>query len=108
GEVTLTWTPTASTDSFNKGATLATNDPNMPMITLSVVGRVDDLLNLEPKDVWNAGDIVGNVPITVSGVIYSRLLDEFQVIEVDGPSELLSAEYEPMDAASLDEYDAKS
>lgn len=108
GTITLEWTPTGATEEFDKGAMIATNDPKMREITLRVVGKVEDLVKIEPGTVWNAGEISGDKSIEITGAVYSRLVDDLEVSVGKIDEEMLSAEVSEMTADQLAETEAKS
>jgi hypothetical protein len=107
GTVKLKWTPTAETASFDKGAVLKTNDPKMPEIRLSVVGKVEPLLITTPNGTWTIGDVTGREDVEVAGYIYSRLLDDFKIESIESSNPLLTAEAIPVDGEELTEQEAK-
>lgn len=108
GAITLEWKPTAPTPEFDKGAVVKTNDPKMPEIKLAVVGKVETLVNVMPAGIWNAGEITGDKPVEVSGVVYSRLLDDLEVSADTGDSNMLSAEVHAATPEQLAEQEAKA
>ena len=108
GEITLEWKPTSATDTFNKGATIRTNDPDTPEITLAILGIVDQPVVTEPVGAWQVGDISGKEDISVTGYVYSRVLDGFEVTSWESENELLDVTITPMSAEALKERDATS
>ena len=108
GTVTLEWKPEFETMEFDKGATLKTNDPKKPEITLSVSGRVDRLLRMDPEGSWNVGEVSGDTPRDLSGFMFSRLLDRFGLESVTSSNPLLTVESEPASEEDLKKFEAKS
>lgn len=108
GTITLDWKPTSPAERFDKGAFIPTNDPEMPEITLAVIGRVDPLVVVEPTGNWFAGKVVGDTPIVVTGYVYSRLLDDLKIESARSENPLLTAVANPMSDEKLKEYDAKT
>lgn len=108
GEITLEWTPSAPTENFDKGAFISTNDPKMPEIRLVVLGRVDPLVVVEPTGTWVAGEVSGDTPIEVIGLIYSRIDENLQITAAESPNPLLTATVSPMSDEKLKEYEAKA
>ena len=108
GEITLEWKPTSATDTFDKGATIRTNDPDTPEIVLAIVGIVDQPVITEPLGAWQVGDVSGKEDISVTGYVYSRVLDDFQVTSWESENELLDIAITPMSEAALKERDATS
>ncbi len=108
GTVKLKWTPAAETEMFDKGAMIRTNDPKMPEIRLSVVGKVEPLLVTSPEGTWTIGDVTGRDDVEVAGYIYSRLLDDFKIESIESSNPLLQAEALPVGEEELKEQDAKA
>lgn len=108
GEITLEWEPTSATDAFDKGATIRTNDPKMPEILLTVTGIVDQAVVIEPSGSWQVGDVSGDEKITVTGYVFSRIVDDFKILSWESDNSLLHVETTPMSEEALQERDARS
>lgn len=101
GTITLEWKPFGPTQNFDKGAVIRTNDPKQPKLTLAVVGQVDTLLRIEPEGNWDVGDIGEALPEGLSGYLFSRILDRFEVTSITTTSPLVAFEAEPVAKAEL-------
>jgi hypothetical protein len=108
GTIKLKWTPAVETETFDKGAVINTNDPKMPEIRLSAVGKVEQLLITAPEGTWTIGDVTGRKDVEVAGYIYSRLLDGFDIESIESSNPLLKAEAIPIAKDELNEQEAKS
>ena len=106
--VTLEWTPKAVQQGFNQKAVIRTNDPALPEFVLKIEGHVDTLLHSEPAEVWEVGEITGDQPVELSGAIYSRLLDTFNIKAITPDTPTVTATAEPMPPEQLTTRDAKA
>jgi hypothetical protein len=107
--ITLEWTPTGPTDTFEQSAILPTNDPQMPELRLLVMGRVDSLVRVMPEGTWYAGEVSGSREIAVTGYVFSSLLDDLEIVSAQSENPLLTAEITPVTASEeLEQYKAKS
>ncbi|HUG90510.1 MAG TPA: DUF1573 domain-containing protein [Planctomycetaceae bacterium] len=82
GEVTLTWLPDHPNATFSQSAEIRSNDPENQSIRLIVSGVVEELITIEPSDVWTAGHVSAVEPAVVTGSIRSAFLDDFKVLEL--------------------------
>jgi Protein of unknown function (DUF1573) len=100
-KIKLTWKPVETTKHFSKTATIWTNDPANPEITLSINGRVTDDPVVTPSDyslreiAWNK-EHVGEVHLLSSTSTDLKI----ETIEVSHP-EWMSVTSVPADLASL-------
>lgn len=78
-EITLAYEPTSATEMFDKGAVIRTNDPENPELRLAILGVVDQSIVMEPTGVWQIGDVSGGDKVSVTGYIFSRVLDDLEV-----------------------------
>ncbi len=107
-KILLEWTPKSADAAFSQQATIATNDPELPTLRLVVSGRVDAVLRIEPEGTWQAGEFSGEAPVTVTGFVYSRILDDFAVTSVTAANPLVSGQAERIaDAEELKRHEAK-
>ncbi len=105
-EIELQWEPKARAERFRQTAVLYTNDPKNAEIKLTVVGQVDKLLALDPPDSWNVGEIRDDEPTVVTGSITSKILEKFEVQEIESSHDNLTATAEPMTEEELKEREA--
>lgn len=94
-EVGLTWKLVAPAEEFRQSAVITTNDPEHPTIELTVNGKARPVLLAGPPDTWSLGVIAEREPTTVSGLLYSSIVDQFQIVEITSSNKLLSAEASP-------------
>lgn len=110
-KIVLTWKPTAETDSFNKGATIFTNEPNekgeQKKIELSITGVVAPRLRLSPTGDWTVAEVREAATSTYTGSIYSPVLDAFEILAIESGSPHVTATSEPMSEEALKENSAK-
>lgn len=107
-EIKLEWTPKDASPQFRQEAEIHTNDPENKTIVLNVIGKVDTFLHMVPDGSWEVPILSDDNPRSMEGIIYSTVLDEFNVQSVDTPSDYLSAEWRVLEANELAEYNAKS
>lgn len=106
--IDLTWKARAVTDKFQQTASIYTNDPDQKEIELVVRGRITQLLEVAPQGVWSVRDISPGKTASVSGSIYSYVLDSMEIGETQVSSDALSYEFEPMTEEKLKSLRAKS
>jgi hypothetical protein len=106
-EIVLEWKPLAIQAGFEKEATIWTNDPANPRLSLQIFGDVvsDDFW--EPTDLFNVEQIPQGKDVTVTGFIGSRTRDDLKIEKVDQLNNSLKVEYQPAEEALLKEKDAK-
>jgi hypothetical protein len=107
-KVTLTWTPEQPNSIFSQSADIYTNDPKNEVMNLRVQGEIDDLVRVEPQDVWMAGEVSGHEPRVLSGMVRSAFLEEFHIHELISTSEWMQAEATPLNPATLASSGTKS
>lgn len=107
-EIKLEWTPKDATPQFHQKADIWTNDPENLTIALNVVGTVDDYLHMVPDGSWELPVLVDDDPRSIEGRIFSTVLDDFNILSVDTPSDYLSAEWRVLEKDELAQYNAKS
>jgi hypothetical protein len=108
GEITLSWTPKFTMAEFSQSAEIRTNDPEHRSIRLTVKGIVEDLIRIEPADVWAAGAVSAGEPMVLTGTITSSFLEEFTIHEIQTSGDLVQGEATPLDADALAEKGASS
>jgi hypothetical protein len=82
-DVVLTWTPVDITPEFNKGATVWTDVPEMQRIDFSVRGKVVPQVGIVPGDNWVAGLIQDDLSTPLTGIIYSLLDPNFEIVDIE-------------------------
>lgn len=82
-EVTLEWHPKAETEDFRQTAKVKTNDPEHPVIDLSVTGAVQTPLRVTPSSPWHLGEIPEGEPKTFEGYLTSSSLDSFKILSLE-------------------------
>ncbi len=100
-EVELKWTPTAPELDFVKSADIYTNDPEHPIVTFTVSGRVEEMLVISPDHGWTLQDVQRNKTETVTAEITSAVLDQFEITQVDVSSDNVQAKAEPLPKSEL-------
>ena len=106
--IDLTWKIRSLTPRFEQHAIIWTNDPNQEEFELVIGGNVTETFMVRPAGTWALDDITLNANASVTGVIYSPLLDSFEIDETQLSSGLLIVEVKPLSTEELKELGAKS
>lgn len=102
-EIKLEWVPERPEEAFSQSAMIhVKNDPDRPVVRLSVYGKVAAILHLMPVESWLLGEITENRTASVTGYLYSEVLKEFKLLKAEPASDALSVEYRPMNANELE------
>ncbi len=110
GEVELEWTPTAAEAEFHKYAEICTNDPKNPLITLSVKGRVEELLKSSPSPLsgLKLNKVTRDRKVNLTVELYSGVLEKFNITGVKPSSPDIKTKIEPFTEEDLKVEGAKS
>jgi hypothetical protein len=100
-KITLKWKPTGQAEHFNKGAEIRTNDPDHTSIQLHVIGMVAPRMVTAPEKTWESPDVLEGEPTTLTGLILSPVADRFEVVALESPTPLMTAECLPIDTRQL-------
>jgi hypothetical protein len=101
-KITLQWKPTAQAEHFGKGADIRTNDPQQRTIHLRVLGMVAPRMVVYPEGTWPSPDLLEGETTTITGLIVSPVVEEFQVTALESATPLISAECLPIDPKQLE------
>lgn len=107
-ELTVRWKGKFKDSTFQHGGPVYTNDPEKPEVRFVVKGIVDANLDVLPEEMWSVGEVVGNEPGTMSGVVLSRVHESFSITEMKCESPHVSFESFPLTEDELASYDAVS
>lgn len=94
--ITLRWTPTTQSETFEKGAEVFTNDPLNEKIHLKIVGMVAPRFVIMPADTWSAKDVKDGPPTEVKGYVASPIADDMKIEKLEYDEKYLIVEYEPV------------
>jgi hypothetical protein len=106
-EIKLEWESNKVGDPFRQGAEIPTNDPDHPHLALVLEGRVEPLLVVSPGFEWHLGEFTGDEPRTVTGALYSKVLDSFSILKIECAHPKFSTLTRPLDAERLKELQGK-
>lgn len=106
-EVELKWNPHAADPEFHKTADIWTNDPENPVVTFTVKGKVEQVLQVYPDDGWRLENLERNKPQTVTAEMRSSILDKFSVTSIEASNDSITATHEPMTEEELAQFDSK-
>lgn len=107
-EIELEWTPKDRSNMFQQEAKIKTNDPFRKMIKLTVRGRVDTVVHIEPAGNWEFGQIKNHWESEMSGYMFSPVLEDFNILSIESSDPAMVAEFAPMDDAARERLKAKS
>jgi len=107
-KIEVSWKPFAPAPHFSQSAIIWTNDPEHRELRFAVSGAVEKIATIIPDRAWDVGLIADEKPTTVIGRIYSRLLDEFKVLEVSSKSSHIKGVAIKFGSKELAEFKAKS
>ena len=78
--VTISWEPDGSTGRFQQSADILTNDPERPVVKLTIRGWVTQRLKAEPQSII-LGGVTADEPRTVRFRLFSYYDDEFEIVD---------------------------
>jgi hypothetical protein len=104
----MTFKPEAAADEFHQKAVIWTNDPEHQELELHVIGAVYEIVTLEPEGTWTIGRLVDGEQTPFTGVIFSKVQEQFEISGWETSSELVSIETEPLPAEDLESRGARS
>lgn len=107
GEVTLTWNTGVSREYYRQYAIIRTNDPNNKEIELGVTGRIKVYLDFGTKELL-VPNLEPGQGLETTTVIYSQVLDSFDIADVSCPLSGFKFTSEPLLGEQLDLYQARS
>ena len=106
--VELTWNIKPPIEDFRQSAKVRTNDPQNPMIELTIKGRIDQRFHFSPKFRWYLEHDPLEQIASHSGLLFSRTLARFDPPEFICANRRIAADWEPLDADELFPWEAKS
>ena len=108
-EVYLEWVPKSESDHFRQHAPVYTNDPEYypEPLKLVIEGEVLRYLGILPQGAWNMGAIDEKGSNDTEGTIFSRLYDDFKIINLKKSLDAMEVIPEPMTPAECREEQVK-
>lgn len=88
-EVSLEWEGKSEEPMFAQTATIFTNDPAQPTLTLTIQGAVVPWLNTFPGDTWSIGAISETEETPFEFIIVSQMAESFTITGVESSSDLI-------------------
>lgn len=107
-EVFLTWEPKSESQDFSQQAPIFTNDPVMhpKQFLLTIEGSVTKIVSMIPEQIWELGDITKAGPNEITGIVHSRFLPDFKLVDLKSNSPLMTVEKSAISAERLAEIDS--
>jgi hypothetical protein len=106
--IDLTWKALAANPQFEQRATIYTNDPENLVLNLAISGKITEVIEVNPQGAWTLNELAVKSESTVSGAIFSHILDSFEIDETLLSSDSFEVEVEPLPAERLKALEAKS
>ncbi len=100
-EVTLSWEIKSRGDYFEHSANIRTNDPERTILKFFVRGHIGKTIVVKPRFGWTVGWVTDEQPAQVVGLVYSEVLDEFLIKEIQTNSDYVTADFRKLDATEL-------
>lgn len=111
-EIELTWTPKSPQEHFGQTATIFTNDPENKELKLQIEGTANNLISFSGDTMggahWSLPTMSSNEPVSYTGSIYTKYMDEFKISEIESSRSGLTYSFKPLTPEELKEVDAKS
>ncbi len=106
--IKLEWIGKTLDPAFSQAAYIKTNDPNIPELELRVTGRVDQVFDITPDGVWNLGEMNRKEATEFSGMISTRVYEQFNASEYECDNELVTVKFQPVSEEKKTELGIKS
>lgn len=100
-EVKLTWRPHNADPAFTQQATIFSNDPEHAEFQLEVGGIVARRLEVLPGDTWTLTSVSETQETPFEFVIFSQLLDGFEITSVEPSNDLIHVDVVPLSQEEL-------
>ncbi len=104
GEATihLSWEP-KSVGPFAQTATIWTNDPKNPELTIGVEGDMFQEIEIQPMDGWKLGVLTNSNPTPFRGMIQSAVIDNFEITKIETSSDRVTLKETKLTPEELEE-----
>lgn len=106
-EVRLEWAMNELAPEFRQTADIFTNDPEHRTITFEITGSGVEVVQFDPAQNLILGDMEEGEPLIGAAYLWSAMLPEFEILEVESSSPHLTATTSPASAEKLDTYRAQ-
>ncbi|MEQ9409666.1 MAG: DUF1573 domain-containing protein [Fuerstiella sp.] len=101
--LTIRWIGKFKDSAFEHGGEVYTNDPDRTEIMFRVAGVVDDAVELLPSGTWHLTADSDDRGGSMSGIIVSRVYQDFQITELNCDSPWIDSTFEPI---AEDQYES--
>jgi hypothetical protein len=81
---------------FRQTADVHTTDPNNRKLQFAIMGQVDQPLHMVPSEDWPAGELSPTETSSVSGILYTTLLDKLEIEKYESSSDLVTVTWVDM------------
>ncbi|WP_437223334.1 DUF1573 domain-containing protein [Planctomicrobium sp. SH661] len=96
----LAWEP-KSDGPFAQNATIWTNDPEHPELTIGVEGEMFHEIDVQPSEGWKLNNLTTSEPTTFRGAIKSPVFEKFEITKIETSSDRVKVEFAPMTEEEL-------
>lgn len=107
-EVEINWKITAHPGKFRQTADVFTTDPQKPKLEFEILGLIDTPVHIVPDGVWSLGDLLDGKPTVAEGLVYSTVIDEFEVDHHESSNSQVTVSIEPASPEAIAAKNARS
>lgn len=107
-EVKMKWEPPSASMEFLQSATIWTNDPQRPQLSLTISGEVVPDVMRYPEGTWTAGPVSEGAPKRIEGMMASMLKEDFEITAFESPVPWIKVEATPMTEEELKGFSGKA
>lgn len=101
--LTISWNAKMVDRNFQHGGPVYTNDPERESINFVVMGRVGIDYEMQPTEMWNAGDTSEGGHAEVEGIIFSAIYSDFEIDRIETDVDYITSEVEELGGQDLAE-----
>lgn len=103
-EVTVNWELKSDAPMFRQTADVYTTDPEHKKLQFAIEGKVDIPVRVSPEGTWGMGDLNESEPTVVEGLIYSTMIDAFEIESAECANPLVSVTWRPATSEEAAKY----
>ena len=104
-EIELEWRPVSPDPMFSQTATIYTNDPGAPELTLVVEGIVANWTMTFPGQIWTRSAVSESEETPFEFIVASQLMESFEITGIETSNDLLQVEATPIAEEDLLQYE---
>lgn len=101
--LTVSWHAKKVDPTFQHGGPVYTSDPERQELRFVVMGKVGIDYELQPTEVWNAGEATEKTPATMKGVLFSTVNADFEIERIESKVDYISTKVTELSTSELSE-----